>query len=262
MIIDNAGTYTLRYTATDECGNSTTVDRELVVELPQEEFRTVLYTDGTFIINESSYDMIENIANHGEATNVYAPFDPNGATDEDKYMFGAAANRLWNNERENVVRVEIGSLIYPPSLRYWFNNFVNCTSMDLMNLNTSEATSAFGLFYGCSSLESLDVSHFDTRKMTTFENMFRGMRNIQVLDLSSFDTSMVTTIQNMFSFCEKLKTIYASQSFAVNNGAQTFYETPLLVGGAGTQWNSSKQTYVYARIDNPPDAPGYFTLKS
>ena len=35
MIIDNAGTYTLRYTATDDCGKTTTVDRELVVEAPE-----------------------------------------------------------------------------------------------------------------------------------------------------------------------------------------------------------------------------------
>ena len=34
MIIDNAGTYTLRYTATDDCGKTTTVDRELIVEEP------------------------------------------------------------------------------------------------------------------------------------------------------------------------------------------------------------------------------------
>lgn len=32
MIIDNAGTYTLRYTATDDCGKTTEVERELVVQ--------------------------------------------------------------------------------------------------------------------------------------------------------------------------------------------------------------------------------------
>lgn len=32
MIIDNAGTYTLRYTATDDCGKTTTVDRTLEVQ--------------------------------------------------------------------------------------------------------------------------------------------------------------------------------------------------------------------------------------
>lgn len=34
MIINDAGTYNLVYTATDECGNETVVDRELVVESP------------------------------------------------------------------------------------------------------------------------------------------------------------------------------------------------------------------------------------
>lgn len=34
MIINEAGEYTLQYTATDACGNSTTVERELVVEEP------------------------------------------------------------------------------------------------------------------------------------------------------------------------------------------------------------------------------------
>lgn len=34
MIINDAGTYTLKYTATDSCGKSTTVDRELVVAEP------------------------------------------------------------------------------------------------------------------------------------------------------------------------------------------------------------------------------------
>lgn len=44
MIIDNAGTYTLRYTATDDCGKTTTVDRELVV---QETLRIVPWSTGT-----------------------------------------------------------------------------------------------------------------------------------------------------------------------------------------------------------------------
>ncbi len=34
MIINEEGTYTLRYTATDECGKTTTIDRELKVERP------------------------------------------------------------------------------------------------------------------------------------------------------------------------------------------------------------------------------------
>lgn len=48
MKIDTDGTYTLQYTAEDSCGNETIEERTVIVASP----RTVLYTDGTFIINE------------------------------------------------------------------------------------------------------------------------------------------------------------------------------------------------------------------
>lgn len=48
MKINTDGTYTLQYTAVDSCGNETIEERTVIVASP----RTVLYTDGTFIINE------------------------------------------------------------------------------------------------------------------------------------------------------------------------------------------------------------------
>lgn len=32
MVFDEAGTYTIEYTATDECGNTTTAERTVIVE--------------------------------------------------------------------------------------------------------------------------------------------------------------------------------------------------------------------------------------
>ena len=45
MIINEPGTYSLVYTATDECGNETVVNRELVVEEPLPDI--VTWADGT-----------------------------------------------------------------------------------------------------------------------------------------------------------------------------------------------------------------------
>ena len=38
-----------------------------------------------------------------------------------------------------------------------------------------------------------------------------------------------------------------------------FQDAGSLVGGAGTRWSASHIDGEYARIDNPPTAPGYFT---
>ena len=86
MKIDTEGTYTLRYTAEDECGNVTTEDR--TVNAINITYSTVLFTDGTFIINEKSTDRAANIALHGAVTNEYDPLDATHL-----YDFGTEADR-------------------------------------------------------------------------------------------------------------------------------------------------------------------------
>ena len=264
MIINEAGEYTLQYTATDACGNSTTVERDLVVDAPP---RTVLYTDGTFIINELGQDQAANTALHGQPTNVYAPFDPNGATDAEKYIFTSHTQRPWRSQVSSVRSVEIGSNIQPTSTSHWFYGMANCTSIDLTNLNTSAVTTMESMFSGCSTLTSLDVSNFNTSAVTSMKYMFNNCQALTSLDVSDFDTSAVTTMSQMFYNCQALTAIYASVNFAVTqvttSGSMFGSMSTNLVGGAGTTWSSSNpDDKTYARIDNPPSAPGYFTARS
>ena len=237
MIINTAGEYTLQYTATDACGNTTTVERELVVEAPP---RTVLYTDGTLIINELSRDIDANIAAHGQPTNIYAPFNPNGATNLDKYIFANNGEQPWATKQSNIVSVEIGSQIYPTSTAHWFESLMFCTSINLAKLDTSFVTDMNGMFRSCQNLTSLD--------------------------LSSFNTSSVTNMVEMFRNNTAITTIYASDLFVVTQVTDSTYMfnnmSTNLVGGAGTVWSSSYTDKTRAKIDGGTSDPGYFTAKS
>ena len=67
----------------------------------------------------------------------------------------------------------------------------------------------------------------------------------------------------MFSDNPKLKKIIVSDKFKMNNvitSDNMFYNSPLLVGGNGTVFDSNHVDKEYARIDEP-GKPGYFTRK-
>lgn len=237
MHFDQDGTYNLVYTAEDECGNTTLAER--VVEVFT--VRTVLYPDGTFIINEKSIDQASNEALHGgTATNVYIPFNPNGGRDVDKYIFASSASRPWNNEATNVISVEVGSAIAPTSMHSWFRFMDNCEEMDLLNVDTSSVHNMRSLFQGCSALVSLDLAHFDTSGVEDMGSMFQG--------------------------CSALTTIYASPMFDVTNVTYSTYmfsTASRLVGGAGTAYNGNNpRDKTYAHIDGGTSNPGYFTAKA
>ena len=287
MHFDQDGTYNLVYIAEDECGNKTLAER--VVEVFS--LRTVLYPDGTFIINEKSTDQASNEALHGgTATNVYQPFDPNGATDIDKYIFGVASDRPWHSEVGNILAVEIGSSISPTKTSRWFAYFSNCLTIDLRNLDMSQVTFAAEMFRGCSKITSLDTMHLNTSSALLNAPYMFSDPGVESLDLTPMDVSGAKELGNICSQCPSLReidistwyvpnlvncalafyscpslvTIYGTNGFSAQsiNGYNAFYGSENLVGGAGTTYNRRRVDNTYARIDNPPDAPGYFTAKA
>lgn len=243
MIINDAGEYTLKYTATDACGNSTVVERGLTVEAPP-TYRTVLYTDGTFIINESSMDEEANIAAHGQPTNVYDPFDPNGETATSRYEFAGYPGRPWNAQSSSINSVEIGSNIQPTSTAYWFNGFATCTNIDMTNLDTSHVINMAQMFGGCYALESIDMSNFNTNVVVDMSSMFTNCRNITTIDVSGFNTSNVTNMSGMFNSCYKLVSLDLSNfnTSNVTNMESMFQETNAIQNIDLSGFDTSKVT--------------------
>lgn len=284
MKIDTEGVYTLQYTAEDECGNVTVEERTVSVE--NITYRTVLYTDGTFIINEKSSDIDANAALHGAATNIY---DPLGVND---YVFSRDRDRPWHSQASSVKSVRIGSSIAPTSMKYWLSGFSGCTDMNFRNLDTSQVVAMASAFSGCRAISSLDLSGFDTSnvtdltymftncvaltsldlssfntaKVTNMRDLFYSCSSLTSLDLSSFDTALVDNMQEMFRNCGALQTIYASTKFVTDNVTNSFYmfvSATNIRGGAGTTWNSNNPSdKTYARIDGGTSNPGYFTAKA
>lgn len=282
MRIDTAGTYTLRYTATDDCGNVATKDRTLTVAAP----RSVLYTDGTFIINESPRDMAANEALHGAAINTYAPLSSSG----NRYSFASASQRPWHADSASVKSVLIGMPISPTNMNYWFDGMTVLESVTLNNIDgtnitkmeymfrdcsaissilipfatSGTLTSIRGMFRGCSNVATIEFPQMDTSHVTTMYDTFASCSAIEELDLSGWDTQRLQNTGSMFNVCSALVTIYASNLFvtdAITTSSSMFRLCPNLVGGAGTSTSGNLTDKTYARIDNPPDEPGYFTVK-
>lgn len=285
MQIDTAGTYTLKYTAEDECGNITEVTRE--VEAVQITYRTVLYTDGTFIINEKSTDINANVAEHGVATNVYAPWEN---VRNKRYEFGAPDARPWHNEQTLIQSVKIGSIISPTQMNYWF---YDCTNLDNCNLDGIDAsdlaemqdafrnTKLNNLYVGNNfkptnlhnarfafqfvKAPMIDLTSWGTLSLNQVDGMFRGAK-ATTIDISVLTASSILTAPDMFNNCSNLVTILVSDGFDLRglssrNGQYMFADDSRLVGGQGTRYNSDYYNNQRACIDNPPDL-GYFTLKS
>ena len=146
---------------------------------------------------------------------------------------------------------------------YMFKECSNLTIVDMSNFDTSNVTDISFMFCNCSNLITPNLSGFNTGNVTNMSWMFGLCSSLTSLDVSGFDTSNVTNMNYMFSSCSALTRIYASDSFVTTNVSTSidmFNMCSVLSGVMGTTYNFSNPTdKTYARIDNAPSSPGYFT---
>ena len=138
----------------------------------------------------------------------------------------------------------------------------NVSSLDLSNWDTSNVTNMFQMFYGCNSLSNLNLDGLHTINVTNMSRMFEECVELTVLNLRSFDTTNVSNMERMFRKCYKLKTIYATNRFNVDNvesSNQMFLNCDNLVGECGTIYQYNNSDKEYAKIDEGEINPGYFS---
>lgn len=200
MHFDTDGVYTLLYTAEDSCGNETVEERTVIVASP----RTVVYTDGTLIINEQPKDRANNIALHGEATATFPLFDPNGDTARKRYDFRDSSS-YWSST--NVTAVEIGEVIQPEYINSWFGHNGILVSADLTNLDTTKVKEATAMFLSCSALTSITLGDYEAPLLTNTRQMFYGCTSLTGINLSNLDVSHVVDMGRMFNNCSSLTSL-------------------------------------------------------
>ena len=125
-----------------------------------------------------------------------------------------------------------------------FQNFSNCTSMDLSKVNTSNAINMGFMFENCNNLTSLNLSGWNTGKVFDMGNMFSGCSNLTSLDLSGWNTSEVLDMGNMFSGCSNLTSLDISKwnTIRVTNMRDMFSGCSNLTSLDLSKWNTGRVT--------------------
>ena len=232
-------------------------------------YRTVLYSDGTLIINERSTNREANEREHGTAEFECEPFTGKN------YVCTAsgATQQPWYSVQSRIEAVEFGSLIQPTNIGYWFYGCANLASFDATNLDVSKCTRMDALFQQAMTASGLsvdlDLSGFDLSSLTNskgLQNVFYKATGIHSIDVSGWVVKSGVACTNMFSVQSRtLTTIYADSktnfgAVTTANSANMFKNDTGLSGGNGTLYNASYLTATYARLDKA-GSPGYFTLK-
>lgn len=167
---------------------------------------TVLFNDGTLIINELPNNRDANITTHGAVVKEYEPMSASNVyyftgDDDDHYQ-------LWYDESQDITKVEIGHSIKPYYTKLWFYGLSNMTTGNFTNLDMSDNVDMYGMFSGAGSAVSSSftltgLSGWNISHVESIANMFYnagvGASTWNIGDLSGWNTGRVTNMGNAFA---------------------------------------------------------------
>ena len=98
--------------------------------------------------------------------------------------------------------------IRPSTLRYWFQNFTNVTSIDINRLGKPSDNTLFHLFTGCASLTSIRANDFlHNMTLVNLDGTFYGCRSLASVDFSSCKINYLFNIAHAFQGCSNLESV-------------------------------------------------------
>ncbi len=185
--------------------------------------------------------------------------------------YGVPPKNAYRFKCEQAPKAERVQAVYNYDTNSWVNESgekLNAYGVDYVEIdstvrNCSPKTLAsfFAAFARANFIEGLE--NLRTDSVRSLKQMFCGCESLKTLELQSFKTRSVKDVGDMFFGCKELKTIYVGKNWIMSNltknTVRVFEDCPNIVGGAGTQWTSSKKTAEYAHVDGGPDNPGYLT---
>ena len=156
-----------------------------------------------------------------------------------------------NNELYELTFISEDDIYTNKNSQYLFHYLTNLKTIEFDNFYTSQVTSMYGMFDGCSSLTSLDLSTFDTSQVTSMERMFYGCNALTTLDVSKFDTSKVENMIEMFGYCSSLTTLDVSSfdTSQVTSMGNIFYRCSKLPTLDVSSFDTSQVTWMYGMFD-------------
>lgn len=199
---------------------------------PTSKITTVLYEDGTLVINELPENHIANAIEHGMVLLTHGFIgnlvpstveqDPEtGATTETLHLpwYSEIENDSSNEWQQKIRHIEFGSTMTPSIMYRAFMNLGQLLSVDTENLvitaDRGEGQQPFWrmteAFKNCKVLRDIDVSDWDVSAVTSMDYAFDQCQKLQALDVSNWNVENVADMRGVFRQCQNVPVLDLSK---------------------------------------------------